>query len=255
MKRAWTLRILCFVIAFQTEVRVRASSNLENKSYKSSPENCLDEGVPCAIEVQGDVVRFKQKGVAVHLSEKSFAVRESQAKWTWVRGTMWVESGNVEVKTKFAELKASRGGMWVVQDQRKPEDLIWILASGSDVVVTLRSGKTLTIPEGFQVWLGKKDEDSVTSFGMPETIEWERYVKLWGPIYPGSAKQFKVDLLNLKKEWDDLAERGGELYLNVVNRQIAMVKQEEENKKKAALAAEIERRIIRERFKKKTLEE
>lgn len=252
------MQILIFVLAFQTEVRVKAHGSSEKKNYKSSPENCVEEAIPCAIEVGDEVARFKQNGNSVHLSQKSFVVRESASKWTYIKGNFWVESGRVQVKTAFAELKSSAGGMWITPDlkaAKNKEEKLWVLASKSDVEVELRNHKTLTIPEGFRVWIGKSEGRESAGFGMPEPIPWEEYVLMWGPIYPGSAKEFKSELLSLRKEWEDLADRGGDLYASVVNRQIAMAKDEEEAKRKKLLAEEAQKKALREVFKKKTLDQ
>jgi hypothetical protein len=139
--KTW-LRAFIFVMAFQLEVRVKASDVvLEN------PEHCLMSAEACALKVRESVFHFKSEKTQFHATKDSMLERKTANNWSFIRGQVWVErSAGIVFETIHGSAKATQGEYWLTSAENK----IFLRNISSDVEVILRDGKVVQVPAGFR---------------------------------------------------------------------------------------------------------
>lgn len=242
----YTMRVLLFLMAFQIEVRVRASGELLEQ-----PAQCLKAQEICSLQIGTDPFHYEKNGIRLHVSESSTVSRQSASSWKLIHGSVWVEKGDsVQVDTLYGVASGARGSFWAIEQA----DKILLRNMTSDLDITLRDGKTLTVPEGFEVWIGGIGPDGKSTYGMIRPVEMKDHLAIWAQIYPGSKAEFLNAVRELKERWGDIAAKGSEIYQGVIDRRIASAeeKQKQEDERKAKAAAERQR--VRELFYYRTFE-
>lgn len=205
-------RIFLFISAFQLEVRVRAAGDILEQ-----PQACFKTPETCAIQVLSPAFHVVDKSKKIHAASGSTVMRLSDNQWRLVQGTLWVEKGSLEVQTPYADLKADKGQYWVITQ----EDRILVRNMDSDVVVTLRDGKTVQLPEGFEFWVARLDSKGQTDYGMIKPIDMAEHLPLWNSLYVGSKDAFKKEVLGFKSYWGDMAVKSSAIYKEIILRDIA----------------------------------
>lgn len=240
------VRFFIFVMAFQMEVRVRASNELFLQ-----PMACLDKVEVCAIQVVGSAFTYKKGTVSLRATTDSLLVRSSAKQWRLVKGNLWVEKGlGLEVSTVYGDLKASRGQYWVLEQGTQ----VVVRNLNSDVLVTLRDGKVLMLPEGFEFWMAGINAQGVSEFGMIRPIDMKEHLPLWNSLYKGSKDDFVKEVVSFRESWGDLVEKSSTLYQSLVKRHIAAQNEQHEIKEQAKEQVRKQRAAIRELYRKKVFE-
>lgn len=235
-----------FVLAFQMEVRVRASGDVLQQ-----PNACLKAQEVCAIQVVGPVFHFHQGEKKLHAGKGSALVRLSESQWRFVKGSLWVEEGSsLGVESVYGSFKASRGQYWVVDQS----DRIIIRNMNADVVITLRDGHRLELPEGFEVWVGGLNSKGVSEFGMIRPVEMREHLPMWNALYRGSKDNFVKEVVQLRENWGDLTEKSSELYETLAKRELASVAESEKTAARKKARAIEERREVKALLYKKVFE-
>ena len=239
-------RFFIFVLAFQMEVRVRASGEL-----LLQPTACLGKVETCAIQVVGSMFTYKKGTVSLKASTDSVLVRSSLNQWRLVKGNLWVENGRgLEVSTVFGDLNASLGQYWVLEQGSQ----VIVRNVNSDVVVTLRDGKKLELPEGFEFWMSGINAKGVSEYGMIRPIDMKEHLPLWNSLYAGSKEDFVKEVVQLRESWGDLVEKSSSIYQSVVMRNIASQTEQQEKIERAKEQVRKQRAAVRELYRKKVFE-
>ncbi|MGE5085453.1 MAG: hypothetical protein ACM3MG_04075 [Bacillota bacterium] len=232
------IRGLIFLMAFQMEVRVRASADILEQ-----PAACLKSIETCAIHVANGGFHLKQDGLKLHSTESSTLMRLSQDQWRLVRGTVWVEEASgVGFETPYANVKALHGGYWLISHK----DKVLIRNINADLVVELRDGKKLEVPTGFEFWVAGINSDGRNEFGMIQPVKISEHLRLWNSLYQGSKEDFKKEVAQLKENWSDLVGKSSVIYQQIVDRKLASAAEERRNEEKKKRQAEAERQKTRE---------
>ncbi len=169
---------MIFLLAFQMEVRVRASGDVLQQ-----PSACLKSQETCAIQVVGEGFHLVQDSFKLHAAEGTALVRLSKKQWRLVKGTLWLEEGrNLEIETLFGSMQASQGQYWVLEQGSR----IVVRNINADLKVTLRDGKKLEVPDGFEFWMGGVNSKNRSEYGMVQPIEMKDHLPLWKSLYRGS---------------------------------------------------------------------
>lgn len=240
------MRIFIFALAFQMEVRVRAANEL-----LLQPTACLDKTEACAIQVVGSMFTYKKGSVGLRASTDSVLVRSSLNQWRLVKGHLWVENGQgLEVSTVFGDLKASFGQYWVLEQGSQ----VIVRNVNSDVVVTLRDGKKMELPEGFEFWMAGINAKGVSEYGMIRPIDMKEHLPLWNSLYQGSKEDFVKEVVQLRESWGDLVEKSSSLYQSVVTRKIASQIEQQEKVERAKEEMRKQRAAVRELYRKKVFD-
>lgn len=228
--------LFLFLFFFQAEVHVRAAGDV-----LQTPEACLMRHGSCAIHVVGQAYHYIKNGVNIHASSGSTVVRNSSNNWNFVTGVVWVEEGEgLEFQSVYGKFKTEFGQYWLI-DQK---DRLLVRNMSADLKITLRDGKVLELPEGFEFWISGLNSKGVSEYGVIKPIEMKSHIALWGSIYNGNKKAFRKELMRLKDRWGDLPEKSGQIYRALVDRQVAsdqerQVLQEKEAARKRAAQQKI----------------
>lgn len=223
------------------EVRVRAAGESGTSAGAiQQPEACIKSEETCAIQVTNSSFHYANESVKIHAISKSSMVRLQPAEWRLLKGAVWVEQGAVEIKTVYADLKAQQGQYWVLnQDER-----ILVRNIDSDLQVTLRDGKVLDVPQGFEFWVGGLDSRGQASFGMIHPIDMKAHLSLWNSLYRGTKKDFLKEVALLREAWGDLNVKSATIYQTLAERSIAAADAEEKAvRERKARQAEQARRL------------
>lgn len=232
------LRGLIFLMAFQMEVRVRASADILQQ-----PTACLKSEETCAIHVSSGGFHLKQDDLKLHSSEGSTLMRLSHDQWRLVKGNVWVEEASkVGFETPYATIKALHGEYWLIGQA----DKVVIRNINADLTVELREGKKLEVPAGFEFWAAGINSEGRSEFGMIQPVKISEHLSLWNSLYQGSKEEFKKEVAHLKESWSDLADKGSVIYQQIVDRKLASIAEERKNEEKKKHQAEAERQKVRE---------
>lgn len=205
-------KIFIFILAFQVEVRVRASSGVLEQ-----PEACLKAQETCAVQVLKSGFHHINKSESFHATPGTTVMRFSGAQWRLIQGALWVEKGALEVQTPYADLKASQGQYWALSQK----DRVVIRNMDANLMVTLRDGKVVQVPEGFEFWVAGVDSVGKTQYGMIRPIDMKEHLPLWNSLFVGSKDHFKKEIERYKITWGDLTLKSSAIYKEIINRQIA----------------------------------
>ncbi|WP_413294037.1 hypothetical protein ACLSU7_02795 [Bdellovibrio sp. HCB185ZH] len=239
-------QILLFVMAFQMEVRVRASADTLQQ-----PTGCLKSADSCAIHVLNSPFHLKQEELELHSAEGSTLMRLSQDQWRLVKGVLWVEEApQVAVETPYATAKAAHGQYWLIDRG----DKLVIRNINADLTVVLRDGKKLEVPGGFEFWVSGINSKGKNEYAMIQTVDMKDHLVLWNKLFKGTKEQFKTEVTELRENWKDLAERGGSLYEKIALRQIASIQESQRIEAEKKRQAQAERQKTRELMYKRAFD-
>lgn len=241
------LRLFFFLIAFQLEVRVRASGDVLQK-----PESCLNGKNACAIQVVGDSFKFTHGSLKIVAAQDSTLARIRTKVWQLIKGTLWVQEGDgLRVETVFGALSADRGQFWVLDQGSK----ILVRNVDSDLKIYLRDGKTLELPEGFEVWISGINSRGQTEYGVLRPIDMKVHLLLWNSLYEGSKENFIRDVAKVKASWGDLAEKSSLIYSGLIQRELASHQEKKDATERVQNLKQEKRRQTRQLYWKKVFEQ
>lgn len=226
---------MIFLLAFQMEVRVRAAGDLVQK-----PDACLQQAGACALRVSTSGFHFEKDNVKIHASGGSTLARQSMDFWRLMDGALWVESGRgLRVETLYAATQAEQGEYWIFVQNSK----IYVRNMSASLKVELRDGKTLELPEGFEVWIGSVNSKGQTEYGVIEPVNMKELLPVWNSLYRGSKADFVLEVRRYRANWGDLTQKSSQLYQKLVEREIASVRarEEEQELRRQRRAAEAQR--------------
>ncbi|WP_413587547.1 hypothetical protein [Bdellovibrio sp. HCB274] len=236
MKKVFQL--LIFLLAFQVEVRVRASADTLQE-----PVACLKTSESCALHVVGAAFHLKQENLKLHSGEGSTLMRLSQSKWRLVKGVLWVENApDVQIETPYVTAKSSHGQYWLIERG----DRLIVRNVDAELNVELRDGKKLEVPAGFEFWVTGINSKGKNEYGMIQTIDLKDHLAQWNRLFDGTKEQFKSQVSDLRGNWSDLSERGAGLYEKIALRQIASVEDGRRREEARKREAQAERQKIRD---------
>lgn len=205
---------MVFLMAFQMEVRVRAAGDLMEQ-----PSACLKAKETCALRVTGSAFHFEKDELKLHASEGTSLVRLAPEQWRLVKGALWVEANGrgLQLETLYANMSATFGQYWVLEKDSK----ILVRNMSASLKVVLRDGKTLEVPEGFEVWISGVNSKGQSEYGMIEPLNMKEHLVLWNSLYRGSKESFVKEVRHYRENWGDLTLKSSHLYQALVEREIA----------------------------------
>ncbi|HWU42376.1 MAG TPA: hypothetical protein VN132_03025 [Bdellovibrio sp.] len=240
-------RVIVFLLSFQMEVRVRASADLLQE-----PSACLKSKETCAVHVIGPAFHLNSENLRLHASEGSTVMRLANKQWRLIKGSLWVEKAErVQVETAYATMISSSEGQY------------WILEKGSQIIVrnidadlrvTLRDGKKLEVPTGFEFWVSGINSRGQSEYGMIHPIDIKEHLPLWNALYVGSKKSFLEEVRQLKESWGDLTEKSAMIYQKSTERKLASVAEEKQQLQTKQQQEHLRREKVKKLFYQRTFE-
>lgn len=246
MKKFWHLFL--FLAAFQMEVRVRAS-----EASLSFPENCLGKVSPCSFKVMTDKWSYEAGNVKFRAPIATILTENSAEKeWNLVAGTLWVQNApSIKIKTISAEAEGSSGQYWVFSEKGR-----FVFRNiTAKLILTFKDHTKMEIPRGFEVWVGDVDSEAKVEHGMIAAVDLKRHLKSWYALYPGDRQQFVSEVQDLKDQWADLVEQGGDIYKKVAERKLAALDDEKRRQVELHKQKEENRLRIRAEFHKRVFDQ
>lgn len=234
------------MLSFQMEVRVRASGALFEQ-----PSSCLKTKEVCSFLVNSERLHLDQKALKFHAPEGSVLVRMSDKLWRFVKGTLWVEQGaGIEVESVYGSFMASQGQYWIIEKDSK----ILIRNMDAELTVTLRDGKKLNVPSGFEFWISGLNTMGESEYGMIQPINMKDHLPLWYSLYEGNKENFITEVRHLRDHWGDLVEKSSFIYKKLVLRELASIHEKEEVQRIKKERMEFQRQQIQKIYYQRVFE-
>ncbi|MNK07754.1 hypothetical protein D3C87_256720 [compost metagenome] len=240
------VKVLLFILAFQMEVRVRASGEVIEQ-----PSACLKTQDICAMQVTSKVFHFEKSEVKLHAKEGAGLSRVSFQHWKLLKGALWVEQGkHLKVETLYGNFEAPLGAYWLIEQG----DRVLVRNIDADLNIELRDGKRISVPEGFEVWIAGINSKGQSEYGMIRPVDMKEHIPMWAAMFKGSKEEFLKQVQHLKENWGDLVAKSSDIYQKSVDRQVASAAEKAKKEQERKAQAEAERRRIRELFYQRTFE-
>lgn len=234
--KAW-LKILIFLMAFQLEVRVKASS-----AVLEIPEHCLNNDSACALKIRDPAFHFAKDKSKFHASKDSMLERQSPRNWKLMKGNLWVEkAGGTVFETVFGSAKATHGEYWISTG----EDRIYFRNISSDLEVTLRDGRTVQTPAGFQFWISGLNSSAKSEFGMIEPIDMRLLLPTWYLLFQGTKEAFTAKIRDIRQGWGNVVEISSEIYRQQALRRVASAEKQNKNSADKVRKMQLDRERLR----------
>lgn len=227
------LKVLLFLLSFQLEVRVKADSGSETFSADKKP------------------FHLSAEDVKIHAAVGSTFEKTKSGDWKILRGNVWVEKAqHKNFETPYLTADGKSGEFWIDAQA----DKTWIRNFSAILKITLRDGKTLDIPPGFQMWAAGFNSEAQVEYGMIEPIAMREQIPQWYAIYPASGKNFENKIKKLKESWGDVAETGSQIYKAQALRKIASVEAADKAVADRKRRIDAENKRVRELYMQRTFE-
>ncbi|MGZ3772316.1 MAG: hypothetical protein ACXVCY_00485 [Pseudobdellovibrionaceae bacterium] len=241
------IRLFIFFLFFQVEIKVRASAT----AHESAADCIVTQGV-CVFRAHGFAADRSEKRTNIHATVGSVLVPVSSNLWRFIKGNVWVEkSHGIQIETVYGQIKASRGQYWILQKDAK---ILIRNINAVNMQVSLRDGKVLNVPDGFEFWISGINTKGRSEFGMLQMIDIKEHLPLWYSLYQGDKSDFIQEVQNLRENWASLIEKSSDLYGSIALRSVASVKEKEEAQRVVKEQIEVERKRARKLYYQRVFE-
>lgn len=234
-------------MAFQVEVRVRASDKVVQE-----PVACISrENKECSVYVAGSTFHLNSEAINIHGKHGSTFTRIEAGRWRLVRGTLWIEKAHDLVfETIYGHIMSRSGQFWIIEGEQK----ITIRNIDAELFVTLADGKKLELPPGFEFWVAGINSKGNNEHGMIQPIVLREHLSQWATLYSGSRRNFLNEAKSLSHRWVDLVEKGAYIYREELDRKVATAAYEDQKRKDASKALELQRQKNKKLYFQRTFE-
>lgn len=223
------LPLCLFVLAFQLEVRVRASIQ----------------------ESEHEVQVVKGMTAKVQLLPETLLEKKTPAVGRLVKGTVRaVTNDPFKLETVYGSATQVSGEFWAIG---RSGEVLFRAVLG-DVELKLRDGKKLVLPEGFQVWISGIDDEGKSLHGVPEAIPIKEHLALWARVHEGDQKSFREAVFALKERWKKTNDEASNMYQAIVDRHVASQREEAAEKARVARKKQLEFQQLREMYRSKVFD-
>lgn len=183
------LKAFALLLCFFLDVHVRAEALV---GPRTTPKLKLDAGA--LAETRADH--------AIALVRGSFLLREA--------GTF---------TTPFAVFTCAHACTALVE--RAP-DLVTLTNLGGDwQVVRLGDEQAYAVPVATRVSVRPVGLDGKADLEFPQALAWAPTLKVWGRLFPGSAKEFRAQVEAFREVWEEAVEQTSQMQEGVARRAIA----------------------------------
>lgn len=241
-------RIFLFLLFFQLEVSVKAKT----PTYQD-PSHCLAQGTQCMFSVQTSVFQFLSPDYNLHLVKDSLFEKVENKKLKYIEGVslFQVNDSPLAIETLYGTIQVNRGDFWL---RSQEENRIVISNVDADLKITLRDGQTVFLPEGFQFWISGITTNGKSKYGVLEPVDFSSLLPSLAVFHKGSKEDFHLALAKLRLNHKKAVEQGSLMYQQNVDRHLASVKAQEEERALRQQRQAAEKRRIKEMFFQRTFE-
>ncbi len=217
-----------------------------------TPEDCIDSEGVCAIKTgPSEKYRIKIGNSQVVLDENTAIIRQDEFKLVLVTGQVWVlAKDEIKIETEYGSARTHEGNFLCKNKDKRME----VKAIDAIMTLTPRLSKTeLSLEPGEQNWLGRIDQNRVTSSGVPVAVSPSELISGWARLYTGTKSQFENDFKNFFEQWQNASVNLAKLHAEITQRQIAGIEHDRTRKKHIEEEKARETKRIKDWFRQKSL--
>lgn len=176
------------------------------------PQGCLGQKSACAVKTSSDTFRTKKLiGADLFLFHNTSVFVDSSGYLFLLDGTIRSQSQKqIQIRSIFADF-SFQGDVYF----RGEKDRVLVRNVKGDVKITLRDGKELILPEGFEIWIAGLDANKKSSVGMYRKLDLKDHIRLWSQSFEGSKTAFLKDLAEYRQTYTQAQKNEVELYRGV----------------------------------------
>lgn len=230
--------IFAFLLAFQIEIRVKA---LGHEALFQVPGGCLQQAGPCLAQTRGHSMNLSLRKSSdpkgqILLAQETLVSRDSHGQYRFEEGAVRVEgdfSRAQPFSLDFLHGKIFAGsGSFSIRTQSRPKQgrnsgRVWVSNESADLRLVLRSGQTLDLPAGFEVWVDGLNSSAQQELGMIQPWDLKVQIKFMNRFSLG-PKSRRVELAAKLKPISELAmSQATQIYQKVAERHIASMDEQE----------------------------
>ncbi len=233
------IRLFLMLLAFQTQVRVRADS-VHSLTFWDPP-SCRESKEDCRVQAGAAKLSLPVGRGQLDVARDSLLERK-EGHWKLLKGTARLKKGRLECIDGSVE---TNGEAWILDEGGEQ---VVVRAIDEDLKVKMKDQKILDVPAGFEVWVGRLETNGASEHGLPKQISIADQLIRWAHLEPGE-KETQIERANrLKALWKDRAEMGAELYTQVIDRQLAseqeVLRKEQQRKEALRRQRAAERQLL-----------
>ncbi len=242
-------RIFLFLLFFQLEVSVKAKA----PAYQN-PSHCLAQSKEqCVFSVKASAFQFFGPDYNLHLTKDSLYEKIDVQKLKYIEGIslFQVNSKSLSIETLYGVIHVNKGDFWLRSSENNK---IIISNVDSDLKIVLRDNQVVSLPEGFQFWISGIATNGKSKYGVLEPVDFASLLPSLAIFHKGSKEDFYLALAKLRTNHKKAVEQGSLMYQQGVDRHLASVKAQQEEKELREQQRAAEKRRIKELFFKRTFE-
>ncbi|MBL7669611.1 MAG: hypothetical protein JNM39_03930 [Bdellovibrionaceae bacterium] len=232
--------LFVFLLAFQIEIRVKAFGS---EATFQVPRGCLQESLgSCLAQTLGRPLNLSLKnssdsGAFMSLAGETLVTRDSFGQYRFEEGAVRVEGDfaqSLPFRLDFLHGKIFAGSgafsirtLGLAPTKLNAPGRVWISNESADLRLVLRSGQTLEVPAGFEVWVDGLNSNSEQELGMIQPWDLKAQLRLINGFSLGS-KSRRLELAARLKPIAALASvQATQIYRKVAERHIASMDEQD----------------------------
>ncbi len=196
-------------------------------------------------------LRFERNAATFVLGEKSALRFIADDKIQVLSGSLWIEEAKDLAVVVHPQFGFSASGSLFLQ--KTADGNIFVRNLEADI--KFRSPfvfKGEALPAGFQNWYGRLNAQKQIDRGIFRPIEFASFLKAWLPMTHLSIAEAKGRVLVWKEQWSGALEASAHFYQEVVERRMASVELQDQQRAARQKAAQTEQNRIRQLYRQKT---
>lgn len=133
-------------------------------------------------------------------------------------GCHWILGADEShIRTAYGEIFARNADFTVELVEKR----VYVVNHLGDLVVKLKDGQSVTVPQGFEFWFSELGEDKKNQMGLLRPVEMKDHLKLLNAVWDENPHELKELVETYKKRWGDRTEKAAGFYQGLVQRKIA----------------------------------
>lgn len=176
------------------------------------PLGCLGQKSACAVKTSSDTFRSKSLiSAELFLYHNTSVFVDSTGYLFLLEGTIRSKATKqVQIRSIFADFSFA-GDVYF----RGEKDRILVRNVSGEVKITLRDGKEMVLPEGFEIWVAGLDMNKTSSIGVYRKLNLKEHIRLWSLSFEGNKASFLRELNAYRAQYLQAQKNEIELYRGV----------------------------------------
>lgn len=267
------LRLMCFLLAFTVEVKVKASDSHEHKvktvelqstegnhkrgkkvfvnpiDIMQEPEGCMLRASVCAVKSDYDRFQLNVGDTRVMAKKGSIVKRLAHDKVQLVRGAIILTAQEeFVVVTHYGEVHLKKGEQVLVFNEKSKVHFYPIVG---ELTLHPKIGSSLRLPAGYRNWMGPVVQPGYTDVGVPHAANLQTLMSYWGELTLMSYSEFRVPLEDYRQNWMDAVDKSSQLHKMMIQRHVAAVQEMQQRRRANLKRMRQQQKDVEEMYKRK----